>query len=202
MPLFPTEMTSDRLRYERLHPDEFDSFELYVHARDGAPGIEEITEYVSWNPYSHPKEAFDWVERCGRGFENGESATYVVRPIEGEDAGEFAGLAGIYPDWDRQLATLGTWLRKRFWGDGYSGERATRFLELAFERLDLQIVTVTHGPENTNSRDAIEKYVSQFGGQKEGRIRNDVVVDGEPRDSIRYSITHQEWEQNRGGEQG
>jgi hypothetical protein len=76
MPLFPTEMTSDRLRYERLHPDEFDSFELYVHARDGAPGIEEITEYVSWNPYSHPKEAFDWVERCGRGFENGESATY------------------------------------------------------------------------------------------------------------------------------
>jgi len=194
MTLFPTEMESDRLRYERLHPAEFDPFELYEYARAGAPHIDEITGHVTWDPYGHPKEAVDWVERCGNNFESGEDATYVIRPREGERAGEFAGLAGLHPDWDRRLATLGTWLRKPFWGRGYSGERAARLLELAFDRLDLEVVTVSHDPDNDNSRRAIQKYVDRFGGHKEGRIRNDIVIDGEPRDSIRYSISREEWE--------
>lgn len=197
MALFPTELESERLRYERLHPDDFDPFELYEHVRSGAPDVDEITEYLAWDPYDHPKEAFDWVERCGANFESGDGATYVLRPTDGERSDEFAGLAGLHPDWDRRLATMGMWLRTPFWGRGYSGERAGRFLELAFDRLDLDVVTVTHDPENDNSRRAIEKYVERFGGRTEGRLRNDVVEDDEPRDSVRYSITCEEWEQNR-----
>lgn len=197
MSLFPTELESERLRYERLHPDDFDPLELYDHVRSGAPDVDELTEYLSWDPYNHPKDAFDWVERCGANFESRDDATYVLRPKDGERADELAGLAGLHPDWDRRLATMGTWLRTPFWGRGYSGERAGRFLELAFDRLDLEVVTVTHDPENDNSRRAIEKYVERFGGRTEGRLRNDVVVNGEPRDSVRYSITCEEWEQNR-----
>lgn len=197
MSLFPTEMESERLRYKRLHPEDFDPFELYEHVRAGAPHVEEITAYVTWDPYEHPKEGFDWVERCGARFEAGEAATYVLRPKEGDRAGELAGIAGVTPEWDRRLATFGTWLRKPFWGRGYSGERAARMLELAFDRLDLDVVAITHAVENDKSRRAIEKYVTRFGGREEGRIRNDVVIDGEPRDSIRYSITSDEWERNR-----
>ncbi|MFB6133010.1 MAG: GNAT family N-acetyltransferase, partial [Halanaeroarchaeum sp.] len=193
MSLFPTEMESERLRYERLEPATVDPFELYEHVRAGAPHIEEITEYVSWEPYEHPKVAFDWVEQCGEDAESGEGVTYVLRPTKGERADELAGLAGLRVKWDRQLATMGTWLRKPFWGRGYSGERAGRFLELAFDRLDLEVIAVTHDPENEQSARAIQKYVERFGGQKEGRIRNDIVVDGEPRDSVRYSITRGEW---------
>ncbi|ELZ43135.1 N-acetyltransferase GCN5 [Halorubrum californiense DSM 19288] len=201
MSVLPVEMKSDRLHYKRLHPDEFDPYELYTHAKEGSPGIDEITEYVTWNPYTNPQAAFDWVDKCGAAFENGESATYVIRPKEGERADELAGIAGIHPDWDRQFAELGTWLRKPFWGQGYSGERAARFLEVAFDWLDLQIVTITHHPENTNSKRAIEKYVERFGGHKEGRLRNNAVMDGEPHDTVRYTIARQEWEQNRRGEQ-
>jgi ribosomal-protein-alanine N-acetyltransferase len=197
MALFPTEMESDRLRYERLHPEEFDPDELYRHARAGAPHIDEITEYVTWDPHEHPKESLGVVESCGEEFESGEGATYVVRPTEGDRAGEFAGLTSVGVEWDRQLAVLGTWLRKPFWGRGYSGERAARMLELAFDRLDLEVVAVSHDPDNDNSRAAIQRYVDRFGGREEGRIRNDIVIDGEPRDSIRYSITREEWETNR-----
>lgn len=197
MALFPIEMESERLRYERLHPEDVDPFELYEHVRAGAPDVEEITEYVTWDPYDHPKEGFDWVERCGDRFEDGEVATYVLRPEEGDRAGELAGIAGVTPEWDRRLATFGTWLRKPFWGRGYSGERAARMLELAFDRLDLEVVAVTHDVANEKSRRAIEKYVARFGGREEGRIRNDVVIDGEPRDTVRYSITSDEWERNR-----
>ncbi|WP_137289957.1 GNAT family N-acetyltransferase [Natronorubrum halophilum] len=197
MSLFPAEMESERLRYERLHPDDIDAFELYEHVRADAPDIEEITRYVTWEPYTQPKKAFDWIEQCGDQFEAGETATYVIRPKEGDRAGELAGLAGLDLDWDRRLAILGVWLRKPFWGRGYSGERAGRLLELAFDRLDLEVVAVMHDPENDSSRRAIEAYVDRFGGQKEGRIRNDIIIDGEPRDSIRYSISRAEWRRSR-----
>ena len=186
-------MESERLRYERLHPDDVDPYELYDHAKAGAPAIDEITRWVTWEPYGTPKEAADWIDRCGVAFDDGEDATYVLRPTEGDRAGEFAGLAGLHPDWDRRIATLGVWLRKPFWGRGYSGERAARMLELAFERLDLEVVTVSHDPENDNSRAAIQRYVDRFGGREEGRIRNDLVINGEPRDSVRYSIAREEY---------
>ncbi|MEF8937851.1 MAG: GNAT family protein, partial [Halovenus sp.] len=180
------ELESERLRYEALRPESFDPYELYEHVRTDAPAIDEITEYVTWDPYEQPQEAFEWVDRCGKNFEDDAKATYVLRPKTGDRAGEFAGVAGLDPEGHRQRATLGTWLRKPFWGKGYSGERAGRLLELAFEQLDLAVVAVTHDPENENSRRAIESYVERFGGRKEGRIRNDMVVDGEPLDSILY----------------
>lgn len=197
MSLFPKEMESERLRYERLHPADFDPFELYQYVHRDAPHIDEITRDVTWNPYDHPKQAFEWVEQCGSSFEEGESATYVLRPKDGERAGEFVGLAGLHPDWDRRIATLGTWLRKPFWGRGYSGERAGRLLELAFDRLDLEVVTVSHDTENDRSRGAIEKYVERYGGRREGLIRNAIVMSGEPSDNVRYSISREEWEESR-----
>jgi ribosomal-protein-alanine N-acetyltransferase len=196
MSLFPAEMESERLRYERLHPEEFDPLELYQYVHRDAPHIDEITRHVTWDPYDHPKEAVDWVQQCGDAFEKGESATYVLRPTEGERTGEFAGLASLGPDWGRRSAELGTWLRKPFWGRGYSGERAARMLELAFDRLDLDLVTVSHDPDNDPSRRAIERYVDRFGGRKVGLVRNDILIDSQPRDSIRYSISREEWERN------
>ncbi len=200
MSLFPREMESERLRYERLHPDDVDPYELYEHAKVGAPAIDEITRWVTWDPYETPKEAADWIEARGEAFEANEGATYVLRPREGDRAGEFAGLAGVGVEWDTRVAGFGTWLRKPFWGRGYSGERAARLLELVFERLDLDLVRVEHDPENEQSEAAIRKYVERFGGRREGRIRNDLVMNGEPRDSVTYSISKTEYEAAIDGE--
>jgi len=57
MTLFPTEMESDRLHYEYLGPGTLDPLDLYEHANEDAPHIDEITEYVTWDPYEHPREA-------------------------------------------------------------------------------------------------------------------------------------------------
>lgn len=71
-------------------------------------------------------------------------------------------------------------------------------LELAFDQLDLEIVIVSHDPDNENSQRAIERYVGRFGGRKEGRIRNDIVANGELRDSLRYSISREQWAESTG----
>lgn len=62
MHLFPDEIESERLCYQRFHPDSIDSPESYERTRVGAPHIDETTEYLTWDSHDNPKEVFDWVE--------------------------------------------------------------------------------------------------------------------------------------------
>ncbi|WP_254862100.1 GNAT family N-acetyltransferase [Halovivax gelatinilyticus] len=195
--LFPETILTDRLRLELLHPDDVDLFECYEAAAK-SPHIEEVTRYLTWEPPQTPKDTLEFVEHVGEQYENAEGATYVVRPREGEDgAGAFAGVAGFGVEWDRRTMTTGTWLKKRFWGRGYSGERAAAMMTLAFDRLDLELVAVTAHVDNENSNRAITRYVEAHGGRKEGTLRNWMTYGDEPVDENRYSVAREEWEANR-----
>lgn len=195
---FLRDLTTNRLHLEPLGPDTIAPEDFYEHVRVGAPGIDEITAHVTWEPYEDLRQAVDWIRECAEAFAAGEDATYVVRPRVGERAGEFAGIVALHPDFERRLGTIGAWFREPCWGRGYFGEAAAALLDVAFEGIGLEVVAITHAPENERSRRAIEKLVDRFGGRQEGVIRNDVVVGGEPRDSVRYSIGRAEWESNRG----
>jgi len=194
MSLFPETMTSPRLRYEAIRPETFDPFEMYEHVNPSAPAIEEITEYLTWEPHATPATTAEFVEHAGEQFAANEGVHYAIYPTEGPHEGEFVGTTSLSVSWDRRLATLGLWLRRPAWGNGYSGERAARLLELAFDRLDLDILAVEHDPRNEQSARAIEKYVERFGGRREGQLRQGgVTQDGEPYDTVRYTISHEEW---------
>jgi ribosomal-protein-alanine N-acetyltransferase len=193
--MFPETIETDRLRLERLCRENVPPRELYQYAAEGTDNVEEIAEHVTWNPHKHLKETREFIVEMEETWDEGEGVTYVIRPREGEDgAGEFAGTCGLGIEWPRRSAELGIWLRKPFWGRGYSGERAAALLELAFERLDLEIVTVTHHPDNDQSRRAIEKYVDRFNGRREGELRNFIpFADGSVHDAVRYSIAQEEY---------
>lgn len=190
--LFPETIETDRLRLERVEPGSPPTLEMYDHWREGAPDIEETTKYVTWEPYSHPKDVAETLGRAVERVEDAEGAMYIVRVREEGD--EFAGTTGLSVDWNHQRGGLGIWLRKPFWGRGYSGERADALLELAFARLDLESVSVAHLLENENSERAITKYVERHGGRCEGTFRNFVTDDdGAVHDVRNYSITQEEW---------
>lgn len=192
-PIFPERIETDRLHLDRLSMENVDPFELYrVCSADD--GIEQVTQYVPWSPHETVAETVEFVERCERAWEDRESATYLLRPRRGEDgAGEIAGATGLAIAWERKAATLGIWLRRQFWGRGYSGERAAALLEVAFERLDLEVVVVSLQVGNERSRRAVEKYVSTYGGRHEGLLRNVAVDDGGPIDQHRYTIAREEY---------
>jgi RimJ/RimL family protein N-acetyltransferase len=193
--LFPTVIETDRLRLERLCRENLPTLDLYEHVRVGAPAIDEITRYVTWDPHPTPKVTRDFLADTERAWDDGERAEYVVRPRQGEDgAGEFEGLGGLRVEWDKRTGTLGTWLRKPFWGRGYSGERAGALMRLAFDRLDLELVAVEHHLGNDKSRRAIEKYVDRYGGQCDGVFRNHLIdLDGTVHDAVRYTVSHDQW---------
>ncbi|MFP9190183.1 GNAT family N-acetyltransferase [Natrialbaceae archaeon A-CW1-1] len=199
--LFPDRLETDRLRLEAADPDRIDVDELYAaYARDGLED-ESVFEYVPLSPYETPHDALEFLESVAEKRAEGAAATYVIRPREGEDgAGDFAGTTTIFVDWDRHLAELAIVLRKRFWGRGYSGERARALLEVAFDRLDLEAVAVSCLPDNERSRRAIDRYVDRAGGQYEGHLRNVRTLEDEPVDLHRYTIAREEFEASRGEE--
>lgn len=193
--LFPERIETDRLTLESLTTDTVDLFAFYEHVAADAPDVDEVTEHLTWDPHETPHETREFLETVTDERADGEGATYLLRPREGEDgAGEMAGVAGIGVDWDRQTATLGTWLRKPFWGRGYSGERAAALIELAFDRLDLEAVVVTVQRGNEQSRTAVERYVEAHGGTYEGLLRRfETNADGTAVDVHRFTVTRDEY---------
>jgi len=193
--LFPERIETERLILEAATTETLDPLTLYEHTREGAPHIDEITEYVTWNPHETPKVASEFLEMITESRQAGEGGTYVIRPKPGEDgAAEFAGLSGIAADWDARTATFGAWLRKPFWGRGYSGERAAAFMEVAFDRLDLDAVVVTVQDGNEKSRKAVSRYIEAHGGHREGLLRNfEVNMDGSVVDIHRFTVTQEEY---------
>lgn len=197
--MFPERIETDRLRLERLCHDNLDLFEYYRICSDD-DGIEEVTRYMPWDPHETIVETKEFVDDAEEKWEKGETAEYIFRPkesTEGEptDANDapIAGQGGLHVDWERRTGELGTWFRKRFWGRGYSGERAAAMMELAFDLLDLELVAVTHHADNRKSRRAIEKYIEAHGGQREALIRNYIPYGDEVADEQRYTVTREQW---------
>lgn len=192
--LFPDRIETERLVFEHESPADADLFERYRHLSTDAVDPEAF-EYIPVSPHENPHDTVEMLQsRHGR-WTDGVGATYVVRPKPGEDgAGLPAGEAELLADWEVGSAYFAFGLRKRFWGRGYSGERAAAFVALAFDRLDLDLVSVTHLVGNGNSRRAVETYVDRFGGRREGTIRNQISLDGAPVDTVRYSIDREEYE--------
>jgi ribosomal-protein-alanine N-acetyltransferase len=202
--LFPERIETERLVLEAATTETVDPLDLYEHVQEGAPHIDEVTEYLTWTPHETPKETAEFLELVTEERENDEGGTYVVRPKPGEGgAGELAGLTGIGVDWDTRTAELGTWLRKRFWGRGYSGERAAALLELAFDRLDLDAVVVGVHDGNEKSRKAVSRYVEAHGGRHEGLLRNfEATQDGSVADVHRFTVTAAEYRAATAGGDG
>jgi len=196
--VFPERIRTDRLRFERFASETVDPRRLYEHRSAHNDAIDDETEYLPWSPASTVDDAADQIESFEQQWEDRERAEWVLRPRQGEDgAGEFAGSTGLIFSWEKDLALLAIWLRKPFWGRGYSGERADALLRLAFEELDVGVVAVPLHAENDRSYRAVERYVDRYGGRYEGRLRNHAGRYDEPVDHHRFSISQEEYEQHR-----
>lgn len=192
--MFPESLTTDRLRHERLCHENVDLFEFY-RICSTEDGIDEITRYMPWSPHETMKETKAFIDETERKWDDGESLKYIIRPKDDEEGtGEFAGLTGLKLDWSRRTGTQWIWLRKPFWGRGYNGESALALIDLTLDRLDLDLFAVTHAVENEQSQSAIERYIEEAGGQRDGLLRNWVPHDDHVSDEIRYTVTQEQWQ--------
>ncbi|WP_338729433.1 GNAT family protein [Haladaptatus sp. DJG-WS-42] len=191
--LFPEQIETERLVLRRLSMDNLSVREFYDICKP-SPEMEAVTKYMPWKPHATMKPTREFMARREKLWNDGEEAAYFILPREGEDgAGQFAGTATLHCDWERRVGGLGTWLRKDYWGRGYSGERAAALMQLAFDRLDLAYVKVTHHTENDKSKRAVEKYVEAHGGRRDATLRNWLPYEDHVSDQVYYSVSQSQW---------
>ena len=192
--MFPNTFDTNRLRFERLSRENISPLDLYEVASDRNPTVEEEFQYLPQTPTKSAKQAADRIDSYEQDWESAERADWLIIPKEGEDSGgQVAGRAGLICQWEKDLAMPTIWLRKPFWGRGYSGERADALLEIAFERLDFGVVAIPLHCDNDKSYRAVEKYISRYGGQYEGLLRHHAGRYDDPVNHHRFSISQTEY---------
>ncbi len=96
---------------------------------------------------------------------------------------KFIGWCGLWQLKETGEIEVGYAVGKSFWGKGYATEAATRFLDFAFEKLQLEKVVAVTRPENAASRRVMEKI----------GMRYDYTGEFYGRDLAHYSITKEEF---------
>lgn len=158
-----------------------------------ATGMDDVGEYVPWEPHESVAETRAYLARAEREWAAGERATYRIAPRRGPDAGAFAGITGIGVDRESGTGELDLWLRKPFWGRGYAGERAAALLALAFDDLGLDLVGVSHQEGNENSKRAIRRYIGAHGGQFADVLHDFSPAGDGARDLHRYTVSREQY---------
>lgn len=199
--MFPEAFSTDRLDFERFCRRNVSPTALYEIVSTRSETIREETAYLPWDPVRTMKESAERIEAFERQWDELDRAEWLIRRgPDADDATEIVGSAGIICEWAKDLAILAIWLRKPYWGQRYSGERADALLEIAFERLDFDVVAIPLHSENTNSYRAVGRYVDRHGGRYEGVLRNHAGRYDEPVDHHRFTISQREYRSANGAE--
>lgn len=191
--MFPEHLETDTLVFKRFCERQVDVFDLYDLFAEDADGVEDVFRYVPQEPFTSVKEARDQLVEAESSWDEAESAQYAVYT----DDDTLAGYMGLFLEWDRQLARMGFTLGKQHWGNGYAGECATALTDLAFDRLDLDVVAIDHADGNERSKRAIEKFIDSVGGQYDGVLRNWMSIGDGVADHHRYTVTREQYQKSR-----
>jgi ribosomal-protein-alanine N-acetyltransferase len=147
----------------------------------------EVTQFFSWGPYSHPKEAEAYIRSLSAKRAQGSMLEFViVHHVSG-----VIGVTGLseFSLRDRR-AVVGTWHGREWWGSGANRKSKALVLALAFRGLGLERVTAWCGTDNRRSQVALER----LGFMREGVLRHWHLHSGEPKDVVAYGFLRSEWE--------
>jgi RimJ/RimL family protein N-acetyltransferase len=101
--------------------------------------------------------------------------------------GSLVGTIGLHPGEDvhRLTAEMGYWLGEEFWGQGIMSEAVPAFVDYCFEKFSLTRMFASTFETNPASVRVLEKAGFVF----EGRMRKNVIKDGQILDSLLYAKT-------------
>lgn len=190
--LFPRRIETNRLVFERIDHDTVDPFEFYEFVtRDQWQGA--ASEHMPWFRFRRLDQITDFVDTAEQQWADCDTARYLLRSKETDNG--IVGITAYGPEWEERRAGSGIVLAADYWGNEYGVERASAFVELTFERYDLDAYYATCAADNDPSRRMIEKYVEKYGGRHEGLLRqHSPRPNGDVTDQHRFTILRSEYE--------
>ncbi|TWE13346.1 RimJ/RimL family protein N-acetyltransferase [Rudaeicoccus suwonensis] len=168
------------LRTERLHLRPFresDGEELFSLMTD-----RDVLRYWDEPAWSNQERATRFIDKCHAMSADDVGVRVVVERL---DDGAFLGWCSV-SRWnpDFRSAAVGFCFAKPSWGHGYATEVVLAMLDWAFDALDLNRVQAELDTRNL----ACARVLEKSGFVREGRLRQDCIVDGDVSDSWIYGL--------------
>ncbi len=159
-----------------------DALPFSKHAND-----REVSLYTKIpHPYGM-QDALDFIKSTHRVMRNGEA---VKLGIELKETGEIVGVISLSDiDHVNKKAELSYWLAKPYWGKKIMKEAICLVLNFGFHELKLNKVYATVMHPNITSARLLENSYFQY----EGKMRQDVFLNGQWLDHFLYSVLKDEF---------
>jgi len=148
---------------------------------------EEVQHYTDVTIFKNLGEAQKFIAECVKRAENQE---YLFLGIFSRATKDFLGTLRLYHiDYKHRFATVGFQLAKDYWGRGRMHEALQSFLKFSFDDLNLNRVEAQTFVENERGIKVLEKL--KF--TREGRLRQNFLIDGKFEDSYLYGLLKEEF---------
>lgn len=175
-----------RIETDRLILDQWrkkDAQDLYDYAKNPNVGPN-----AGWKPHADVKESKKIIKTI--------FMPNQVWAIRDKITGIVIGSIGFEPDKYRagiKSKEMGYSLSEAYWGKGVMTEAAKSVIHYGFKQMQLEMITITTGPDNKRSQSVIKKC----GFTYEGTLRRAYkVFDGTHRDVLCHSLMREEYEQD------
>ncbi len=156
--------------------------------------LPEVVRYMPWGPNSEA-DTRDFVDRALAAQAVTPRVNYELAVVWRESGKLIGGCGLTVQSPTHRVGEIGYCLRPDFWRRGCITEAAGALLALGFEQLQLQLhrIQASCDPENPASRRVLEKV----GMQLEGRLRQNLQLRGQWRDSLLWSLLEHDWRARR-----
>ena len=173
------EILIERLKLREITQNDFQA----VHEYASDP---ETVRYMPFGPNTE-EETREFIDRNLRRQKEQPRTDYGLGIVlKHED--RLIGACGIHGVTEIQ-ARIGYILNRSYWGYGYATEAAKGLVDHLFNELGVHRVYASCDPENHASVRVLEKV----GMSLEGRLRENMIIHGEYRDSLIFGILVNEW---------
>ncbi|MBD2114367.1 MULTISPECIES: GNAT family N-acetyltransferase [Cyanophyceae] len=140
------------------------------------------------HPYSEA-EAEEWINQRPTAWAKQKAINYAITLPDDTLCGS-VGLA-LYPVYN--MAELGYWIGRPYWGQGYATEAGAAVVDFGFSALGLNRVNAVYFGDNLASGRVMEK----LGMAKEGYRRRQTPKWGVYRDVALCGLLREDWEKGR-----
>ncbi|MEP0905121.1 GNAT family N-acetyltransferase [Leptolyngbya subtilissima ST-M1] len=155
-------------------------------------GDRAVAEYTLSIPHPYSEaDAEEWINQRPAAWTEKKAINYAITLPDGDLCGS-VGL-GLYPTYN--MAELGYWIGKPYWGQGYATEAGAAVVDFGFSTLGLNRINAIRFGDNLASGRVLEK----LGMAQEGYRRRQTPKWGVYRDVALYGLLREDWEKGRDG---
>ncbi len=142
----------------------------------------ETLKYVDSSTHNSIDDSILEIKRIENEFNNSSSFFFGICLNPNT---EIIGIIGIYNiDYKHKFASSKSILLKEYWGKGIVSEAQKKIIEFAFNTLDLNRIECQVHTEHSQSI----KRLKKLGFKKEGRLRQNFLIDNKFYDSYIFSL--------------